>query len=60
MKINIHGALHLPLDYNPTTKMWARLVAIVIVAHKLLKFLKLMEIAIVMVVGNVENERTFP
>jgi hypothetical protein len=59
MKSNNHGALHPPFDYNPTTKMWAQLVAIVIVAHKLLKFLKLMEIAIIMVVGNVEDERTF-
>jgi hypothetical protein len=32
MKSNNHGALHLPLDCNPTTKMWARLVAIIIMA----------------------------
>jgi hypothetical protein len=59
MKSNSHGALHPPFDCNLTTKMWAQLVTIVIVAHKLLKFLKLVEIAIVTVVGNVEDEKTF-
>jgi hypothetical protein len=39
--------------------MWAQLVANVIVAQKLFQFFKLVEIAIVMVVGSVEDERTF-
>ncbi len=59
MKNNSHGALHLPLDCNLITKMWAQLATNVIMAQKLLQFLKLVEIAIVMVVGSVEDERIF-
>ncbi len=59
MKNNSHGTLHPPPDCNPTTKMWARFIANVIVAHKLSKFFKLVEIAIVMVVGSVKDDKTF-
>jgi hypothetical protein len=59
MKNNNHGALHPPLDYNPTTNMWARLVSNVVLVQKLSKFLKLVEIVIVIVVSNVEDEKIF-
>jgi hypothetical protein len=59
MKNNNHGALHPPPDYHPTTNMWARLVSNVVLVQKLSKFLKLVEIAIVMVVSNVEDEKIF-
>jgi hypothetical protein len=49
MKNNSHGALYPPPDYNPTTNMWAQLTSNVVLAQKLSKFLKLVEIAIVMV-----------
>jgi hypothetical protein len=59
MKNNNQGALHPPPDYHPTTNMWARLVSNVVLVQKLSKFLKLVEIAIVMVVSNVEDEKKF-
>jgi hypothetical protein len=59
MKSNNHGALHLLLDCNPTTKLWGRLASNVIVVDKLLEYLKLIELTIVMVLGSVEDERIF-
>jgi hypothetical protein len=47
------------LKCNPTTKLWGCLISNAIVVEKLSKFLKLVEIAIVMVLGNMEDERTF-
>jgi hypothetical protein len=46
------------LKCNPTTKLWGCLISNAIVVEKLSK--KLVEIAIIiMVLGNVEDERTF-
>jgi len=59
MKNNNHGALHPPPNYNPTTNMWAWLASNVVLPQKLSNFLKLVEIAIVMVVNNVEDEKIF-
>ncbi len=44
---------------NPTTKSWACLAFNVIVNTKLLEYLKLVELAIVIILGNVEDGRTF-
>ncbi len=59
MKSNSHGALHFLFDSNLTTKLWGWLASNVIVDDKLLEYLKFVELAIVMVLGNVEDERTF-
>jgi hypothetical protein len=59
MKNNNHGALYLLFDCNPTIKLWGRLTSNVIVLDKLLEYLKLIDLTIVMVLGNVEDERTF-
>ncbi len=59
MKSNSHGALHMPANYNPTTKLWGRLASNAIVATNLLEYLKLVELAIVMVLGSVKDEKTF-
>jgi hypothetical protein len=59
MKNNNHGALHPLPNCNPTTKLWGQLASNVIVANKLLEYLKLVELAIIMVLGSVEDERTF-
>jgi hypothetical protein len=47
------------LKCSPTTKLWECLISNAIVVEKLSKFLKLVEIAIIMVFGNMEDERTF-
>lgn len=59
MKNNSHGALHMPPNYNHTTKLWGCLASNAIVAANFLEYLKLVELAIVMVLGSVENEKTF-
>jgi hypothetical protein len=59
MKNNSHGALHLLPNYNPRIKLWGWLASNVIVANKLLEYLKLIELAIVMVLDNVEDKRNF-
>jgi hypothetical protein len=43
------------LNCNPTTKLWGCLISNAIVVEKLSKFLKLVEIAIITVLGNVEE-----
>jgi hypothetical protein len=40
--------------------MWPQLTSNVVLVQKLSKFLKLVKIAIVMVVSNVEDEKIFP
>jgi hypothetical protein len=60
MKNNSHGALHLPPSYNPTTNFWGRLASNAIVVANLLEYFKLVELAIVMVLGSVEDEKISP
>jgi len=59
MKSNSHVVLHLLPDCNLTIKLWGHLASNAIVVDKLSKYLKLVELTIVMVLGNVEDERTF-
>ncbi len=58
MKSNNHNALHLVLDCNPITKLCGYLASNVILATHLLEYLKPMKLAILMVLGNVEDENT--
>jgi hypothetical protein len=51
--------LHPPLDHNPTTKLWGCLASNVIIDQKLLKYHRLVELGIVMVLNNVNDEKTF-
>jgi hypothetical protein len=44
---------------NPITRLWHKLLASPILSHKLLKYMKLTEIAIFQVLGSVENEHMF-
>lgn len=44
---------------NPLTKLWRIIDASSMLRHGLLEYLKLAEIAIVLVLGSVEDERTF-
>ncbi len=45
--------------YNPCSKMWASLASNQIIFHKLFKWLKLIELFMAMVLGNVEDNRCF-
>jgi hypothetical protein len=47
-----------PHDYNPITCLWERLGFNVILNHHLSKWFKLAKLCMVMVLGNMENERT--
>jgi hypothetical protein len=58
-KINFHVALYPIIDCNPTTKLWTHLASNVIITLKLFEYLKLVDIATVMVLDSVEDEQTF-
>jgi len=49
----------LPLDCNPTTRLWERLGLNGILNHQLSKWFKFVELCMVMVLGNVKDEHTF-
>jgi len=59
MKINSYGALHLPLNSNPTTKLCKHLASNAIMCQKLSKYFKFVELAIVVVWASMEDERAF-
>ncbi len=46
-------------DYNPITLLWERLASSEIVRQWLLKWFKLVQLCMVMIIGNVEDEKTF-
>ncbi len=46
-------------DYNPTTQLWERLVSSAIMSQWLLEWFKLVQLCMVMIIGNVEDERIF-
>jgi hypothetical protein len=48
-----------PLTCNHVTKMWSNLSAHVVIKHILSKDFKLVEISIIMVLGNMENKYCF-
>lgn len=48
-----------PFDHNPLTRIWRTLCANGPLAGRFPSYVKLAEIAVVMVLGSVEDERTF-
>jgi len=46
-------------DFNPLTRLWHKYSRSPILNHKLLEFIKIVEIAVVQVFGSVENEHIF-
>jgi hypothetical protein len=54
---NFAVAMKPPLDCNPCSRMWALLTINQITCFNLLKWLKLVELSMVMVLSNVEDER---
>jgi hypothetical protein len=60
MQSNNEVAMKPPHDCNPTTQMWRRFVFNVILKDRNFKYFKLVELTIVVVLGSVEDEHTFP
>jgi len=46
-------------DWNPTTQIWRRFASNVILKYRIYEYFKLIELTIVVILGNVENERIF-
>jgi hypothetical protein len=59
MQSNIEIALKPLHDCNPTTQMWRRFTSNVILKNNFFKYFKLVEFAIDVILGNVEDECTF-
>ncbi len=59
MKSNYNFAMLPPFNYNPTFRLWQRLGSSDILKERLLKFLKLVEMSIVITLGLIEDEQTF-
>ena len=59
MKGNAHAAMQGDLPVNPLTRLWRRIEANGLLRNKLSEYLKIVELAVVTVLGSVEDERTF-
>jgi hypothetical protein len=59
MQLNCSFAMLPPHDCNPTTRMWRWMANNQILKLKMYEYFRLVELAIVMVLGSVEDERTF-
>jgi hypothetical protein len=59
MKENAHSMIKKPFDINLVTRMWRSIEANSFLRHSLNEYIKVAEIAIVMVLGSVQDERTF-
>jgi hypothetical protein len=59
MKQQPRGMMQRPLTVNPITRLWRSVEANSYFKHALLEFIKVAEIAIVMVLGSVHDEHTF-
>jgi hypothetical protein len=59
MKNNNHDALHPLLNYNPTIKLLGCLTLNAIIVEKLSKFMKLVEVTIVLVLRSSVDKRSF-
>jgi hypothetical protein len=55
---NCQAVMLPPHDYNPTTQLWGRFASSAIVSQWLSKWFKLVQLYMVMIIGNVEDERT--
>lgn len=59
MRSNAHSAMEPPFDTNPLTRIWKTLDASSCLTHHFSEFMKLAEVAVIHVLGSVEDERTF-
>ena len=60
MKSNAPAAMEPPYDVNPVTRIWRTISASRVLAHGFPEYLKLAKIALVHVIGSVEDERVIP
>jgi hypothetical protein len=51
--------LHEENDFNPHTRLWCKVYGSPLLNHKLLKFIKMIEIIVIQVFGFVKNEHMF-
>jgi hypothetical protein len=59
MKKNYEWAVAKPVKTNPTSKLWGKLAENKHLKERISEFFKIAELAIVSVIGSVEDERTF-
>ncbi len=59
MMNNVKLAMQKPFDVNPVTKLWKTLISFWILKNKILEYIKLVELAIVKVIGFIEDEHYF-
>jgi hypothetical protein len=59
MKSNTHVAMEPPYDINLVTRIWRSIFASRVLSHGFPEYLKLAKIAMVHVIGSVEDERVF-
>jgi hypothetical protein len=59
MKLNASACMTLAFDLNPLTKMWHLVTTSQVLSFNFPKYVKLIELAMVQIVGNVEDERCF-
>jgi hypothetical protein len=59
MKNNAKLAMQKPFDLNPLTKLLRTFSSSQILEHQILEYIKLVELAIVQVIGIVKDERCF-
>ena len=56
---NAHAAMQGDAPLNPLTRLWRRIEANALLRNKLSEYMKIVELAVVTVLGSVEDERTF-
>jgi len=59
MTNNVKLAMHKPFDVNPITKFYRIFISFQILKNKIPKYIKLVELVIVQVIGSVENKHCF-
>jgi hypothetical protein len=59
MKNHISKAMAEPRDENLMTKLWCQLVTNNLLVQHFSKFMQLVELAVIQVINNVDDERTF-
>jgi hypothetical protein len=59
LQSNVVATMEAPFHVNPLTQLWRILEASYILQHSFLEFFKLAKIAIVQMLGSMENEWTF-
>jgi len=59
MKNNVASTMGPPYIVNPMTQLWISLASSQVIAHNLPKYLKLLKISMVWVIGSIKEERCF-